>query len=215
MFSIFRKRQVEKGLDLKRIELFSDAVFAIAITLLILEIRVPELSPEALAHGELSHALIELLPKFLSYVISFGIIGIFWMGHHIMFHYIQRAERGFMWLNVLFLMSISFIPFPAGLIGEYSGERLAVLIYGGALFVSSMLLLAMWRYAVKDRYLVDPTLSDGFIKKSTRVLLFGPILYLCAFVAAFFNPVVSIIVYILIPVLYIIPSPVDDLIDAQ
>src|SRR5215510_4445653 len=115
--------------ETQRIEAFSDGVFAIAITLLIIEIGVPHVSSEE----SLSKALGDLWPKYFAYVLSFVMIGIYWANHHSFFRLFVRADHYFLMLNVLFLMAIAFLPFPTAVLGEYlddPGQRdIAVSLY--------------------------------------------------------------------------------------
>jgi uncharacterized membrane protein len=112
----------------ERIIALSDGVFAIFITLLVLKVRVPDI-PAALVAAELPHALVDLLPKFMSHVISFAVLGIYWVGHHTMFMYIKRHDRVLLWLNILFLLFVSSMPFPTGLLGQYGDQQIALVIY--------------------------------------------------------------------------------------
>jgi uncharacterized membrane protein len=115
----------------ERIIALSDGVFAIVITLLVLEIKVPEV-----ANSELSAAIVEIIPKILSHVISFVVLGIYWIGHHNMFMHIKRHDRILLWLNILFLLCVASMPFPTGLIVQYIDQQLAIVVYA-ALFGSS------------------------------------------------------------------------------
>ncbi|NJL56438.1 DUF1211 domain-containing protein [bacterium] len=115
-----------------RLEALSDGVFAIVITLLVLELRVPELSSR-LANDQLLTALVALLPKLLGYITSFLMIAIYWVAHHNVFHLLQRCDRICLWLNLLFLMCLAFIPFPTALLGEYPQTQVAISVYGGVL----------------------------------------------------------------------------------
>ncbi len=209
----FRRRKLHAGLTTTRLEFFSDAVFAIAITLLVLAITVPELSKEAISRGELLPAILNLWPKFLSYAISFSVIGIFWVGHHIMFHYIKRSDRTLLWLNTVFLMSVSFIPFPAALIGEYGSSRVAVILYGGTLVVAGLLFEFIWFYASTGHRLVDKQLDEKLIRKASKIVLVAPVVYTIAILFSFINPFWSRIIYIVVPLLYILPSPIDELVE--
>lgn len=109
------------GIGKGRIEALADGIFAIAMTLLILEVKVPSLLPGQLE--ELPHRLLDLWPKIAAFVISFLVCGVFWVGHHAQLHYVRRADRTFLWLNIAFFLVISAIPFSAALIGEYPGSR--------------------------------------------------------------------------------------------
>lgn len=126
------------GRSLNRILNLSDGVFAIALTLLVLNIEVPEV-PADLAAEELPGELLALWPKFLSYVISFVVIIFYWMAHHSIFGLIRDHDRALLWLNSLFLMCVAFLPFPTALIGEYGDQQLVVVIYAGSLAVTSTL----------------------------------------------------------------------------
>ena len=101
-----------------RLATLADGVFAIAMTLLVLDLRLPE----ELVHtnGELFSVLLELLPSFESYVVSFIILSIFWVGHHNFFHFIERVDRPFLWINIVLLMLVSLVPFFASLLGKYA-----------------------------------------------------------------------------------------------
>src|SRR5215470_15448765 len=118
-----------------RIEAFSDGVFAVAITLLVLNLQVPQLAASVVSR-ELLAKLIELWPKLLIYVLSFGIVGIYWVAHHNSFHYIKRSDRTLLWLNLLLLLCIVFIPFPTSLVGGYPEQQISVVIYGSTLVIT-------------------------------------------------------------------------------
>ncbi len=115
-----------------RIEALADGVFAVAMTLLVLDIKVPELqSPSATA--ELPLKLLALWPKFLGYLISFVILGAYWVGHHMQLSFIRRADRPLLWINILFLLWVALVPFSTALLSEYSKSRVAIAIYGANL----------------------------------------------------------------------------------
>lgn len=201
------KQQI--GLATNRIEAFTDGVFAVAITLLVLEIKVPAVEGGA----ELWDALVLLWPKFLAYAVSFGIIGIFWVGHHIMFHYIKRADRTLLWLNTLLLMFISAIPFSAALIGEHLSEPVAVAGYGAVLFAAGMIFWGIWMYASAGHRLTSQNLPDHIISLGRKAVILAPVVYAIAVAFAFINPLISKVIYLLVPLLYVIPSPIDKLVN--
>ena len=120
--------RTESGTDIERTMYFSDAVFAIAITLLALDLQVPRV-PEDLAAAELPSALLELWPKFVSFLISFWIVASYWLAHHRIFHHIGAYDRGMLLINLLFLMWVVLLPFSSSLIGEYEDARLATIVY--------------------------------------------------------------------------------------
>jgi uncharacterized membrane protein len=157
------RENTENGRELDRIVYFSDAVFAIAITLLVLDIHVPEI-PERLVDEQLPGRLLALWPKYLSYVLSFVVILMYWMAHHITFRAIKRYDRTLIWLNSLFLMCIAFLPFPTSLLGEYGDNQLAVAIYAASVAVARLLLTAVWWYASSGHRLIDESFPESTIR---------------------------------------------------
>jgi uncharacterized membrane protein len=158
-----QKQNIEGGRELDRIVFFSDAVFAIAITLLVLNIQVPEI-PQGLVAEELPSRLLDLWPKYLSYVISFLVILSYWMAHHSVFSAIRGYDRRLIWLNSLFLMCVAFLPFPAASLGEYGDQRLVVVIYAATLAITRLLLTALWWYGSSGHRLVDDDLDLSMIR---------------------------------------------------
>jgi uncharacterized membrane protein len=160
-----REQRAESSRELERILYFSDAVFAIAITLLVLNIEVPDI-PQELVAEELPGRLIGLWPKYLSYVISFLVILIFWISHHTIFSTITGYDRPLIWLNSLFLMFVAFLPFPTALLGEYGDQQLVVAIYAGSVAITRLMLSAAWWYAYDKPHLMhssmDPVTARGF-----------------------------------------------------
>ena len=202
------------GLATNRIEAFSDGVFGVAITLLVLAIAVPQLGAQDLAAGKLLHALAALAPKVLIYVISFGVIGIFWVGHHIMFAYIERSDRTLLWLNMMLLMSVSFIPFAADLLGQYSREPVALAVYGGTLAWAGLMFEAVWLYASGKHRLIRSSMPVRLVRRGTLIIALTPVVYGIAALLAFRSASVSLLMYVLVPILYVIPGPIDELVSA-
>jgi uncharacterized membrane protein len=195
-------------LSTHRIEAFSDGVLSIVITLLVLQLSIPIVSAGA-ADAELSQRLIELLPKLFSYVISFAIVGIFWVGHHSLFHFIISADRTLLWLNNLFLLCVGFIPFPAALLGAYGTRRVAVIVYGGSLALTGLTLALIWGYATHDRRLVRHDLDPQAVRMGLKRILLGPALYGLSIALCFLSLWISLAIYVLVPVLYILPGRID------
>jgi len=172
---------IEGGSGVDRLVYFSDAVFAIAITLLALEIRLPEM------HGpttrELAQALIGLLPHFYGFTISFWIIAVYWLAHHI-FHYIRAYDRRLLVINLLFLMWIVLMPFSASLLGWYASYQLAEVVYFSHLILTSLSMALLWWYAASGRKLVDPDIDPIVIRYNYASILSLPIAFVLAFVLA-------------------------------
>lgn len=207
------RRWLVVGLDTARIEAFSDGVFAVAITLLIFALNPPVLNLTQIMNGDLTVEVYKLWPKVASYIISFSVIGIFWIGHHTMSHYIKRADRLYIWLNNVFLMSICFIPFSAALIGIYPREQISVLIYGVTLTLAGILLWFVWLHASHKHHLIAKDMGSDLVRLGSRVILLAPIVYTIALLVSYINPLWSILLYVLIPILYILPGPIDTLVE--
>src|SRR5689334_18326151 len=114
-----------RPMEKSRLEAFSDGVFAIVITLLILDIRFPDVD-----YNQFGETLVALLPRILAYVMSFIIIGVYWVTHHNSMHAMRKTDRSFLWLNILLLLCVSFIPFPTSLLGRYPFQAWPIIIYG-------------------------------------------------------------------------------------
>jgi len=192
-----------RGFRTGRLEAFSDGVFAIAITLLILDIAV-----SGNAGRNLLHAIGSLWPSYLAYVASFSTIGAVWLGHNAITEYLDRADAAFVRLNLLLLLFVSFLPFPTRLVAEFirqdNAERVAVTFYGIILVLASTMLLVLWRYAVRAK-LVRPDLADEEVELLTERLTPGLGGYLVLIVSGLFFPVVAVIGYLVIALYYIIP----------
>lgn len=195
--------------DTARVEAFSDGVFAIAITLLVLEIRVPD--PAVTAQGRtLVAALRQLWPSYVGYVLSFVTIGIMWANHHSLFHYIKRTDRYFVLINVAFLMTIAFLPFPTALLAAYlpvpDGRTAAVAAYSGTLVCIALAYNALWWYAIWDDRLLEPSVNRRAVDTITRRYRLGPISYGVSFGLAFVNVWASLAVHAVLAGLYLLPE---------
>ncbi len=167
----------QNQLGLERLVFFSDAVFAIAITLLVLEIRLPS-TDGTITNSQMSPILAGMWHKFLGYVISFLVIGAFWIGHHRKFRYILRYDSTLLFLNLLMLMGIAFLPFPSSIISEYPYRNVTI-FYAFTLMLTSLCSVAIWWYASRNNRLIDPDLDQ---KERRR---------------QFINPIVTSIIFLL------------------
>ena len=159
--------QERQGLE--RIIFFSDAVFAIAITLLALDIRIPN-AAVPLTEGALTETLISIWPKYLGFAIGFLTIGILWMGHHRKFQMIQSYDRNLMLLNLLFLLFIAFIPFPTSIISEY-GNRTSTIFYALIVSLASLLSFCVWWYAAYHNRLTSSQVDVRQRRRETQISL--------------------------------------------
>ena len=191
-----------------RIETLTDGIFAIAMTLLVLDIKVPNIL-KGVTQTALELRVFDLWPKFLIYVLSFVILAIFWVSHSIQFHYIRRADRTFFWINVLFTMFVAFVPFSTHLLGEHIGQRFAVIFYGCHLMAIWLCLLLHWYYATSGLRLVDKDMDVNIVNAATRRILVAPVIYLLAIAISFLDTGISIALYAVSVILHILPGRLD------
>ena len=206
------EKQVGTEPSTQRLMAFSDGVFAIAITILVLQLGVPDV-PAELADRQLAAALtaklLELWPgKLVSYVLSFVIVGMFWVGHHMAFHHVRRSNRALLWLNMLFLMCVSFIPFPTALLGQYFDQRVAVVVYAVSLAATGLSLELLWRYAVGRGQLVGGSATPELVAEVSRKNLIGPAVAAAAVALAFVSLLGAVAALLLVPVLFALPARV-------
>jgi uncharacterized membrane protein len=191
------ERRPKAGRELDRIVNFSDAIFAIAITILVLDIRLPDnLSPT-----ELPVQVLGLGPKYLSYLISFLVLAVYWQAHHRVFKPITGYDGTLVWLNILFLMAVAFLPFPTSLLGEYGREQVSVVIYAANAAVASLLLVTISWYATSGHRLVDPdTVDDEAERKQRAQGLAVPVVFVLSIGISFFSPRAAMYSWLLLSV---------------
>ena len=190
----------------QRLEAFSDGVFAIAITLLIIEIKVP--GHQELAHTTLAKFLLQYWPKYFAYVFSFVIIGIYWANHHFLFKLFKKTNHVFNLLNVLFLMTISFLPFPTAVLGEYildeEQRKTAITFYSIGIALPALSWLLMWLYGSYKKRLIDHDLSATTIRYLNRKFTLSNILYLSAIIISLFSANIAIILNVILTLVYLL-----------
>ena len=194
------------GLAARRIESLSDGVFAIAMTLLVLDLRVPEVTGGS---EVLLRALAAMWPKFAGFALGFVLLGTLWVNQDYQFHYIRRADRTLLWLNLVLLLLISALPFGVALLGHYWASPVATAVYGGFMLASGCCLYAHWAYATHHRRLVASSLHEAAIQALKDRILFGLVGYGIGFGFAFFWPLGSILIYVLMPIFYLLPGRID------
>ncbi len=186
-----------------RLEAFSDGVFAIVITLLVLDLRLPAELPGEGLWLRLTH----IWPKLAAYAITFIIVGIYWVGHHGLFHLVKRIDKTLMWLNIYLLMAISFMPFPASLMGLNPMDPTAIRFYAGTLLVIGSGFIAIWGYA--SGCLVDRHLDPAIRRVLWWRVFLAPAVYTVAFALSYWSPKVSLALFLLVPLVYIPPNRFD------
>jgi uncharacterized membrane protein len=187
-------------LGLERLIFFSDAVMAIAITLLALDIRLPAVEGE-LSNGQLLQSLQAIWPSYLAYAISFLVIGEFWISHHTKFRLIAHYDRNLLLLNLLFLMMIAFIPFPTSVLSEY-GNRTATIFYALTIAVTGLLLFSTWFYASYHDRLLARSLDTRQRRRVALRMLVVPVIFLLSIGLAFINDDWAKVSWVLIAVVF-------------
>jgi len=200
-----------EALQFERLVFFSDAVFAIAITLLVIEVKVPVFGSHDAGTPVVTvevlqkawpHEFLKLLPKLIGYVFSFLVIGQYWIIHHRNFGIIRRQNRRLLWLNLLFLMAVAFIPFTTGFYSEYLYWSTALSWYAANIAIVGIMQWTMWRYASKNHRLIDPRTSINQIRQISMIHLAVPIAFGLAFVGGLFGiPFGMGITWIMIPII--------------
>ncbi len=191
--------------DDRRITTLADGVFAIVMTLLVLGIDVPEVPEEEIA-DRLVDEVLWLWPVIAAYVVSFLYLGIYWIGHHTLFHYMRVVNTNALWLNIVFFMFVCLIPFTTRLVGAYDRQELALTLYGANLLAISLAALAHWRYAARAGLLEEA--GNREMRKATKRLLIGAGLFAVAIALAFVHPRWSLAVLLIVPLLHILPGPI-------
>lgn len=187
-----------------RLETFSDGVFAIAITLLVLELDVP-----ADTHGDLWHALLQQWPSYLAYLISFAVIGIIWVNHHGILALVARVDRPLLYLNLLLLLAVAGIPFPTALVAEHLQSpgidaKVAAAVYGGWAVLVAVSFNLMWRWIVHDRSLIHQHIDLAALRANTRRFSLGVVIYPLTIGIAFLSPVWALAVHGLLAIYYVV-----------
>jgi uncharacterized membrane protein len=195
---------LERGdtLNTNRAEAFSDGVFAIAATLLVLELKVPHVEP-----GGLSEALLERWPSYATYVVSFLTIGIIWVNHHAVMERIKNVNRPLLFLNLVFLMAVAAIPFPTALLADYlhagHDERLASAIYGATMALMGISFGLIWAYAVLSDDLLDESVDPHRARRSLLIFAAGNPLYLLAIGVSLLSAELGLAIYALLALFYL------------
>jgi uncharacterized membrane protein len=192
----------------ERLEAFSDGVYAIAITLLVIEIKVP--ATEVVQRVGLLHALAHHWASYAAFTLSFVIIGIMWANHHNIFRYIGRTNHTLAMLNLGLMFCTAFLPFPTAVLADYlpmpSERTTAVVLYGATLTLTAIFYNALWLYASHKRRLLKPDADQALVDAVTREYLLGPVLYALATLVAFLSVWVSLAIHALLALIYLVSN---------
>ena len=186
-----------------RLEAFADGVFAIAATLLILNVDAQ------VTDGNLGDNLLHIWPSYLAYAVSFVTIGIMWVNHHTLIAQIDRTDRRFLFANIGLLMCIAFVPFPTRLVAEHirgDGAQDAALVYGFTMVATAVMFSVTWFYASLGGRLLRADADAAVVSGISRSYLPGPWIYLAATLLAFVSPAASVLAFLAIAVFYVVES---------
>jgi len=189
-----------------RIEAFSDGVFAIAVTLLVLNLQVPHNMRE---DRELLRALLNQWPSYLAYVTSFATISIMWLNHHRLFTLIKRTDTTLLLFNGLLLLGVTFVPFPTAVLAEYiprDGAHIAAAVFSGTYAVLAVFFNLLWRYAAHKNRLLDHRADAHLVGAITRGYSYGLPVYLLTFLLAFISVAASVTMNLVLAIFWALPS---------
>jgi uncharacterized membrane protein len=195
--------------DLKtsRIEALSDGVFAIAMTILVLNITVP--TPPAVEAPRLSEALRRLMPQLFVYFVTFINLGVLWVGQHNQHHFIARADRWFIWINLTYLLLISLLPLSTALLGHYPLHPFALTIYGSNLIAATLALGLHWEYASRNGRLLHARVPSRVVRLGHRRVLGSASAYAFAMLLSLVEPTVTLGLFLVVPLVNVLPYSVD------
>lgn len=202
-----------EAFQLERLILFSDAVFAIAITLLVIEIKVPELHGEEATEAALLRAVGHLIPKFAGFIASFVLIAMYWRIHHRLFGHVVRQTPALIRLNLLFLFAIVLMPFSTGMFGEYSGPatmhlKTPLFFYVGNIALAGLFNFFLWRYVGEPANgVADGRLDAATLRSSLQRAVIVPSVFLLAIPIAYVSPLLARYAPLLIPVMLRLTRP--------
>ncbi|HNE50283.1 MAG: TMEM175 family protein [Chitinophagales bacterium] len=188
------------GKDTGRIIAISDGVFAVALTLLVLEIRVPVLETIK-SDTELIAAFILLKSKFLVYFLAFMTTGIFWMGHSAQYKHIEKSDRNLSWINLIFLLTVTLLPFTTSFLGDYTDFRFPIFIYWVNILSMGVLLYIHWKYACKKEFISKEAIAE-LDKPMRKRIIVAQSLYFLGALLCFINPYLSIAFIIFVQLNY-------------
>jgi uncharacterized membrane protein len=190
--------EIEQGRDLDRVGAFSDGVFAIAITVLVLTITVPSVPAD-----ELGDALDELIRPVFAYFLSFYVVGVYWFSHHKMWHFIRRVDARFLMLNMVLLALVALLPFPTDLIGNYGETQEATIIYAVTVALTGLASTALWWYVSENNRLLRDDTPKDYVRIARLRGASVPVVFLCSIPIAFIDADVAKMMWLLLVPLHI------------
>jgi uncharacterized membrane protein len=194
--------------DNVRMNAMSDGVFAIVITLMVFEVKIPDVGLERVAQ-DLGLALLKILPEFFTVSLAFVILGIYWVGHNNVFLHVLKHDRLMLWLNIVFLLSMTWVPFSSALLVRYSDAQISTVLYAINLIIGGVLLDLIWWYATYNRHLMCDSVKPSLIRSFHTRILTGPAIYLLAIGVSFFSLLAARILFGVAILYYLVPTVQD------
>lgn len=202
------KKNEKSFLGTQRLETLVDGIYAIVMTLLVFDLKIPEITSGDI-HAQLISKLIQLLPNLFIYFFSFIMLGIYWVGHHNVAKFVKYSDRTLLWLNLGYLALVGLIPFTTSLLSHYYMEQSGYIIYGLNLFFIGLFSYLQWDYATTHHRLVDHSIPDSFVYSVKKRIIVAPVLCVVAIIFLFLNTNLSLLTYMVIPLYYVVPNAVD------
>jgi uncharacterized membrane protein len=203
----------ERKLGVGRLEALTDGVFAIAITLLAIEIGVPHV--ESTNGADLRSAILDQWPSYAAYAVTFFLIGAYWLNHHRMFRLLTGITHRFVLLNIFFLMAIAIIPFPNAVLAEYLADPdlrgVAAALYGAAIIALAVMFNLVWWYVARHRSLLRPDCDLASLRRVLRSYVIGPVGYAVGLALSFIQPLIALAIYVAMPLGYMFEGPVKSI----
>ena len=197
--------ELKKEFQLERMILFSDAVFAIAITLLVIEIKVPEIPRHSVTAELLAETMNEMIPKFIGFIISFFIIGLYWTIHHKLFGFVKDYNQRLLWLNLIFLLAVVLMPFSTGFYSVYlfSHVKLPVILYVCNICFLGLMNFILWKYISSNKHNLSENLSKEAAKYFSIRAIMVPVSFIIIAIIYLFAPNYAIYLPMLVPLVMI------------
>lgn len=194
-------------MSVTRFEAFSDGIFAIAMTLLVVDLKMPELA-QSTPSESVSH-LLAIWPQVLTFVTSFSVIGVIWLNHHTLFHFLKRVDRAILILNLTLLLCVAFIPYATAVMGHYSHFQSVVAFFGLVLALTGGAYNGLWFYIVRQHIIPERLLRRDYLRVASIRITVWPLVYILAAALSLISTALSITLYILIPLCYLLPGTLD------
>jgi uncharacterized membrane protein len=189
VWKAFKRLETKLLMNKTRLENFSDGVFSIAATLLILNIKIPD--AKHINNAQLNHFLNGATPHLITFAFSFLVLGVFWVAHHRIFSFVEVPNRTLLWLNIVYLLFIALVPLPASVLSENPFLPTAILFYTVTLLIIAMMHFILMEYTLRNRHIKHQSLTEDVYRSSLKTAAVGPICYILAAACSFFNVYIS------------------------